>query len=61
MIEAIEHRTGVRVVWGVAGFPVDAINFDDLMDAAVSRFAYPLLEAEKKDLASPRPESVEVH
>jgi len=55
--EAIEHRTGMQVHFGVADFPNDAINFDDLMDVALSRLAHP-----EKDLNSiPTPENVEVH
>ena len=41
VVEAIEHRAGVRFVWGAADFPSDAINFDDLLDAAISRMRHP--------------------
>jgi len=56
ILEAIEHRTGMQVNFGVADFPNDAINFDDLMDVALSRLAHP-----EKDLNLLKtPESIEV-
>ena len=41
IVEAIEHRAGVHFIWGLADFPGDAINFDDLLDIAVSRMIHP--------------------
>lgn len=37
--DAIKSKTGVQVEWSAAAFPDDALNFDDLMDAANSRLA----------------------
>ncbi|MHB8779042.1 MAG: GGDEF domain-containing protein [Anaerolineales bacterium] len=37
--DAIKSKTGVPVEWSAAAFPEDALNFDDLMDAANSRLA----------------------
>lgn len=55
--EAIEHRVNVRVVWGGAGFPDDAINFDDLLDVAISKMLHP----QHKDALLSKTESVEAH
>ena len=57
IVEAIEHRTNMQVVFGIADFPNDAINFDDLMDVAVSRIAHP--EPDSASLHTQ--ESVEAH
>lgn len=34
---AVKNRTNVSLSYGAASFPDDALNFDDLMDVAVSR------------------------
>lgn len=37
--ETVTEKTEVQTSWGAAAFPDDALNFDDLMDVAVSRIA----------------------
>jgi GGDEF domain-containing protein len=54
--ETVEHRTGIRVDTGYAGFPDDAINFDDLMDTAITRLTHP----ERYRTTLPEPENIEV-
>jgi len=39
--EAIEHKIHIKVDFGVADFPNDAINFDDLLDVSISRMLHP--------------------
>ncbi|MDP1546009.1 MAG: diguanylate cyclase [Anaerolineales bacterium] len=46
--EAVQQETGLGVSWGSATFPDDALNFDDLMDVAVSRIALQRETAEEK-------------
>lgn len=58
LTEAIEQRTGMQMARGAAGFPSDAINFDDLLDLAVSR----LVHSERSKInVQPKTESAEVH
>lgn len=35
--EAVQERTGLRILWGVAAFPEEALTFDDLMKKARER------------------------
>lgn len=42
--EIVYEKTGVKVEWGFATFPDDALNFDDLVDKAVSKLLH-----EKRD------------
>lgn len=37
--ETIKEKTEVQTSWGIAAFPDDALNFEDLMDVAVSRIS----------------------
>lgn len=49
--DAIENRTGIQVAWGVAAFPDDALNFDDLMDVANSKLGLrPKSDEEKQSI-----------
>jgi GGDEF domain-containing protein len=58
IVEEIERRAGVHFIWGTADFPGDAINFDDLLDVAVSR----MRQVDTKQLGvQPKTENVEVH
>ncbi|MBI5825110.1 MAG: hypothetical protein HZB18_13860 [Chloroflexi bacterium] len=41
VVEAIKNRTGVQILWGAASFPDDALNFEDLVDVAVSKLILP--------------------
>jgi GGDEF domain-containing protein len=38
---AIETKTGMHVLWSVAAFPEDAINFEDLLGVATSKLTHP--------------------
>jgi GGDEF domain-containing protein len=38
--EIVYEKTGVKVEWGFATFPDDALNFDDLVDKAVSKLLH---------------------
>jgi GGDEF domain-containing protein len=57
IVEAVEHRTKMQVDCGVADFPNDALNFDDLLDLAISRLARQDKSAELMHTH----ENVEVH
>jgi len=46
----VRDRTGVELLLGVATFPDDALNFDDLMEVALSRLANFGFEMEKQDV-----------
>jgi GGDEF domain-containing protein len=46
--EAVQEKADVKVSWGGAAFPDDALGFDDLIDVAVSRLAY--ADDNKKEL-----------
>lgn len=37
--EAVKERTNLRVLWGVAAFPEEALTFDDLLQKARERLA----------------------
>lgn len=37
----IREKMNIEVSWGAAAFPDDALNFDDLMDAALARLVHP--------------------
>lgn len=39
--ESIQQRINMDVDYGVVDFPNDAINFDDMLDLAISRMAHP--------------------
>jgi len=39
--EAIKQRININIISGAAGFPDDALNFDDLLDVAVSKILHP--------------------
>ena len=38
--EAIKERTNLRVLWGVAAFPEEALTFDDLLQKAAERLVH---------------------
>ncbi len=40
--EAIKERTSLRVLWGVAAFPEEALTFDDLLQKAQERLVHPM-------------------
>ncbi|KAA0253745.1 MAG: hypothetical protein DPW18_07445 [Chloroflexi bacterium] len=44
---AVREKTGMEISWGSAAFPDDALNFDDLMDVAVTRLARPKMVEEE--------------
>jgi GGDEF domain-containing protein len=39
--KTVGEKMSIKISWGVAAFPDDALNFDDLMDAALARLAHP--------------------
>lgn len=43
-VDAIKSRTGIQILWGAASFPDDALNFEDLVDVAVSKLVPPKAE-----------------
>ncbi|MBK6794322.1 MAG: diguanylate cyclase [Anaerolineales bacterium] len=47
--EVVLKKTGVSTMLGVAAFPDDALNFDDLMDVALSRLVSPKIVVKKQD------------
>lgn len=40
--EAIKERTSLRVLWGAAAFPEEALTFDDLLQKAQERLVHPM-------------------
>lgn len=38
--QEVKSKTDLNVYWGVASFPNDALNFDDLLDAASTKLAH---------------------
>jgi GGDEF domain-containing protein len=52
---AIAERTGLRMLWGVATFPDDALTFEDLLQKARERLGHSgLISEEQMPLAAPR-------
>ena len=45
--EAVKERTDLRVFWGVAAFPEEALTFDDLLHKARSRIAKSAISSEE--------------
>jgi Diguanylate cyclase, GGDEF domain len=45
--DSIKTKSGVRVHWGVAVFPDDALTFEDLLHQARSRMVHPVLQTNK--------------
>ncbi|HSB00249.1 MAG TPA: hypothetical protein VLE49_06335 [Anaerolineales bacterium] len=38
--QAVEERTSLRVLWGIASFPEEALTFDDLLEKARERLVH---------------------
>lgn len=45
---AVKEKANLPMSWGAAAFPDDALNFDDLMDVALSRLKHPKLAEEEE-------------
>jgi hypothetical protein len=50
--QAIQDRTNLQVLWGVASFPEEALTFDDLLQKARERLKDPSSSQEKASLVS---------
>jgi hypothetical protein len=50
--QAVEERTDLHILWGVAAFPEEALTFDDLLHKARERLARSISAIEKQEIGT---------
>ena len=56
IVQAIEERTGLHILWGVASFPDEALTFEDLLQRARERLLQPVSLVENQSTLVDEPQ-----